>query len=183
MPQLRRGQGDTAEVLPLTWKHILPRLPPLAALLLGLLLFGGLFAWFTKGPGGGDAPRGFALIYARCVKSTAEAQRKVGTTDSSSIRFAVTRQCATSSAAYAREFRAYSRCVERKLKQLKALPAGDIRLIRENANYEPFTLRISAESDCSGTSRPGEGDLWDDMFWQTVRTTPSGDFAEQLLRQ
>jgi len=164
-------------------EHVLPRLPPLAALLLGLLLFGWLFAWFTKGPGDGDAPRGFALIYARCVKSTAEAQRKVGTTDSSSIRFAVTRQCATSSAAYAREFRAFFRCVERKLKQLKALPAGDIRLIRENANYEPFTLRISAESDCSGTSRPGEGDLWDDMFWQTVRTTPSGDFAEQLLRQ
>ena len=147
---------------------------PLAAALLLGLLFGGLFTWFTKGPGGDDAPRGFAPIYARCVNSTAEAQRKVGITDPSAIRFAVTRQCATSPVAYAREFRAFSRCVERKLKQLKALPARDILLIRENANYEPFTLRTSAESDCSGTSRPGEGDLWDDMFWQTMRTTPSG---------
>lgn len=138
------------------------------------LLFGRLFAWFTKGRGGDDAPRGFALIYARCMNSTAEAQRKVGITDPSTIRFAVTRQCATSPAAYAREFRAFSRCVERKLQQLMALPARDIRLIRGNANYEPFTLRISAESDCWGSSRPGEGDLWDDMFWQTVRTTPSG---------
>jgi hypothetical protein len=129
---------------------------PLAALLLGLLLFGGLFAWFTKGPDGGDAPRGFALIYDRCVKSMAEAQRKVGNTDPSSIRFALSRQCATSPAAYAREFRAFSACVERKL--------------RANEG----TSRISAESDCSGTSRPGKGDLWDDMFWQTVRTTPSG---------
>jgi hypothetical protein len=146
---------------------------PVAALLLGLLL-GGLFAWFTKGPDDGDAPRGFALIYARCVNSTAEAQRRVGITDRSTSRFAVRRQCATSPAAYAREFRAFSRCVERDLKELKALPARDIRRIRENANYEPFTLRISAESDCSGTSRPGKGDLWDDMFWQTVRTTPSG---------
>jgi hypothetical protein len=146
---------------------------PLAALLLGLL-FGGLVAWFTIGPGDDDAPGQFALIYARCANSTAEAQRKVGITDPSDIRFAVTRQCATSAAAYAREFRAFSRCVEWKIKQLKALPARHIRLIRKNANYEPFTLRIASESDCSGISRPGEGDLWDDMFWQTVRTTPSG---------
>jgi hypothetical protein len=128
---------------------------PLAVLLLGLL-FGGLFAWFTEGRGGDDASGGFALIYARCVKSTAEAQRKVGITDPSTIRFAVTRQCATSPAAYAREFRAFSHCVERKLEAIEG------------------ASRIAAESDCSGTSRPGKGDLWDDMFWQTVRTTPSG---------
>ena len=145
---------------------------PLAALLLlGLLLFGGLFAWFTKGPGGDDAPRRFALIYARCVKSTAEAQRKVGTTDPSSIHFAVTRQCATSPAAYAREFRAFSRCVESKLKRLKALPARDIRLIRE-------PLHASAESDCSGTSHPTKGDLWDDMNLADVRTTRSGELVQ-----
>ncbi len=98
----------------------------------------------------------------------------MGITDPSAIRFAVTRRCAKSPAAYAREFRVFSRCVEGKLKHLKALPTRDIRLIRENANYEPFTLRMSAERDCSGTSRPGEGDLWDDMFWQSVRRTPSG---------
>lgn len=155
---------------------------PLAALLLGLLLVG-LFAWFTKGPGGGEAPRGFALIYARCVNSTAEAQRKVGTTDPSSIRFAVTRQCATSPAAYAREFRAFFLCVERKLQQLQALPARDIRLIRENANYEPSALRISAESDCSQTPRPGVGDLWDDMFGRRVRTTPSGRPVPLCIRR
>ena len=128
---------------------------PIVALLLGLLLFGGLFAWFTKGPGGDDAPRGFALIYARCVSKSAEDQRKVGTTDPSNISFAASRQCATSPAAYAREFRAYSACVERKLR---------------NGGF----TRISAESKCSGISHPTKGDLWDDMFWQTVRTTPSG---------
>jgi hypothetical protein len=53
---------------------------PLAALLLGLLL-GGLFVWLTKGRGDDDAPRGFALIHARCAERTAEAQRQVGITD------------------------------------------------------------------------------------------------------
>ena len=45
------------------------------------------------------------------------------TTDPAALRFAVARQCSTSPAAYAREFRDFSRCVERELKQLKALPA------------------------------------------------------------
>lgn len=139
---------------------------PLAALLLGLLLFGGLFAYFNKGPGGG-APRGFALIYARCVNRSAEAQRKVGNTDPSSIRFVASRQCATSPAAYSREFRAFSRCVESRSKQLKALPARDIRFIRG-------PLHAEAESDCSETPHPTKGDLWDDMDLADVRTTPSG---------
>jgi hypothetical protein len=147
---------------------------PLVALLLGLL-FAGVFTWFTEGPGGDDTPRKFALIYDRCVNNTVEAQRKVGNTDPS---FAVSRTCATSPAAYAREFRAFSRCVEGKLQQLKVFPARDLRLIRKNANYEPFTLRNEAESDCSGISHPTKGDLWDDMDLADVRTTRSGELVQ-----
>lgn len=95
---------------------------PLAALLLGLLL-GGLFVWFTQGRGD-DAPRGFALIRAHCAETTAEAQREVGG-DTAIIRFAVRRQCGASPADWAKEFRAFSRCVEKRLGQLKAVPALD----------------------------------------------------------
>jgi len=133
---------------------------PLAALLMGLL-FGGLFVWFTK-ERGDDVPRGFALIHAHCVERSAETQRQVGATDSGTIRFAVSRQCTASPATYAREFRAFTHCVERRLGQSKAVPARDPR-------------RISAETRCGHTTRPhGQGDLWDDMFLGAVHTTPSG---------
>jgi hypothetical protein len=133
---------------------------PLATLVL-VLLFAGLFVWFTKGRGGDDAPKGFALIRAHCAEMTAEAQRQVGATDSGIIRFAVKRQCATSPAAYAKEFRAFSRCVEKRLGYWKAVPAL-------------HQQRIAAENRCGNTSFPRKGDIWDDMFTGRVHTTPVG---------
>jgi hypothetical protein len=102
---------------------------PLAALVL-ILLFAGLFVWFTKGRGGDVPLRGFALIRAHCAEMTAEAQRQVGASDSGIIRFAVKRQCATSPTAYAKEFRAFSRCVEKQLGYWKGFLPSSSRELR-----------------------------------------------------
>jgi hypothetical protein len=112
---------------------------PLAALALGLLL-GGLIVWFTKRAWRRRPPRGFGLIRAHCAKMTAEAQRQVGATDSGIIRFAVKRQCATSPTAYAKEFGAFSRCVE---KRLGYMDRRDPRH-RQHSNHSPLSAENTA---------------------------------------
>ena len=113
-----------------------------------LLVAGAWFAWRWR-----EDHSEFGRIHAQCVESTTEAQGKGA--DPDTVSFAIKRSCGTSPAAFEREFRAFSDCVERQMRE-----AG--------------CSRGSAESNCSARDVHGDGDLWDDMFWQVWHTTPSG---------
>jgi hypothetical protein len=69
------------------------------------------------------------------------------------------------------EARAYVRCVERRLKQFKAMSPAQLQILRANITHPPFTLRVKAEERCSVSG------LRDNMFWNEVRTTPSGELV------
>ena len=116
-----------------------------------VLVAGAWFAWRWKEGHYSE----FAQIHARCVEHTTKVEKDVGGDFATDIDFAVERQCGTSPAAFEREFRSFSDCVENEMREVGI-------------------SRRSAESNCSARDVHGDGDLWDDMFWQVWGTTPSG---------